>query len=293
MTTPQTAPSRTGRRAAAFTLIELLTVIAIIGVLVAILLPSLRRVRDAASVAQELSSARQLAQAYQVYADHHQGYVLPAKVHPTESPKPIIDDQPTDAQGDPVQSIASQRWFWRLAPYLDFNYEVFYRDEELLYSDFIQQSQAGFAYAVTVYPGFGINERFVGGLSDYYEPESNYTQAWGTGWWIERITDARRPSQLFVFVSSATVDSNGDFREGFFKVTAPYFVGPKWPYTGNSPIRDEASPGNTGNVWPVANQTVVTAMLDGHAEALKWDEAKDMRRWAPKADSADWHMSPP
>jgi len=287
MTTHQTAPSRPTTGTAAFTLIELLTVIGIVGVLLSILLPSLGRVRDAANVTRELAAAQQLAQAYQLYADEHQGYVLPAKVHPTKSPKPILDDPPQDEQGNPPPSASWARWFWRLAPYLDFNYEVLYRDEDLL----PQVGQDGFSYAVTVNPGFGINYYYVGGRVEYYDND-NYVNTWGRGWWIERITDARRPSQLFAFVSSAEfVDSSGQLLEGYFKAKAPYFVSSLWQYTGQP--TPETNPNKTGWVRPIANQTVVTAMLDGHAEALPWDEVKDMRHWAPKADSPDWHMEFP
>ncbi|WP_081721929.1 type II secretion system protein [Geminisphaera colitermitum] len=62
---------------AAFTLIELLTVIAIIGILAAIIIPVTGRVRESARTAQCASNMRQLAQSMLLYAENNKG-VLPA-----------------------------------------------------------------------------------------------------------------------------------------------------------------------------------------------------------------------
>jgi len=59
---------------AAFTLIELLTVVAIISLLVAILLPSLRHARSAAKRAACQSNLRQLAIAWTAYLDDNDGH---------------------------------------------------------------------------------------------------------------------------------------------------------------------------------------------------------------------------
>ncbi|EIQ00525.1 prepilin-type N-terminal cleavage/methylation domain-containing protein [Opitutaceae bacterium TAV1] len=61
----------------AFTLIELLTVIAIIGILAAILIPTVGTVRKAANETKSLSNLRQIALAMNVYADESKG-VFPA-----------------------------------------------------------------------------------------------------------------------------------------------------------------------------------------------------------------------
>lgn len=58
----------------AFTLIELLTVIAVIGILAAILIPVTVSVRESARAAVCLSQLRQIHFAVMLYADDHQGY---------------------------------------------------------------------------------------------------------------------------------------------------------------------------------------------------------------------------
>lgn len=80
----------------AFTLIELLTVIAIIGILAAIIIPVVGRVRESAKSAQCVSNLRQQGVAFMAYVnDHQQRYPLP-----------------WDGSNDP-----DNNWWARLAPY--------------------------------------------------------------------------------------------------------------------------------------------------------------------------------
>ncbi|EIP99670.1 prepilin-type N-terminal cleavage/methylation domain-containing protein [Opitutaceae bacterium TAV1] len=65
------------RRGEAFTLIELLTVIAIIGILAAIIIPTVGRVRESARTAVCLSNVRQIAVAGQMYAADNRDVLVP------------------------------------------------------------------------------------------------------------------------------------------------------------------------------------------------------------------------
>ena len=80
MFTPSRPP--TGRRrapvGAAFTLIELLVVVSIIALLIAILLPSLSKAREAARRVVCLAHLRSQAQAFLMYAEENNGFLISA-----------------------------------------------------------------------------------------------------------------------------------------------------------------------------------------------------------------------
>ncbi len=272
-----------------FTLVELLVVISILGVLLGLLLPALARAKGAAKVAQQLASAQQLMQGYLIFADEHAGFVLPALLEPNRGPR-ALRGQPIDHTGAPVEGEAARRYFWRLAAYVDFNFDVFYRDRELL-DRYLKESDY---YAVTLFTGFGINQRYVGGLPEYYPLDGDaptlYQQTWGNDFFVSRIDQPDNPSRLFTFVSAAYDD--GTFHDGFFRVQAPHFTSAQWQDFG-LPTRPGASPSRSGNVWPVDGAIAVAGMLDGHAAAQNWEQMQDMRHWAPKAESPDWRMAFP
>ncbi|AHF90826.1 hypothetical protein OPIT5_12030 [Opitutaceae bacterium TAV5] len=103
------SPSRPrAARRAAFTLIELLTVIAIIGILAAIMIPTVGKVRGMANDAQCKTSLRQWGMAMQLYIDDNKGR-LPG-------PCPVYIER----QLDPVNpdDTGNRHLFRYLAPYV-------------------------------------------------------------------------------------------------------------------------------------------------------------------------------
>ncbi len=91
----------------AFTLIELLTVIAIIGILAAILIPVVGSVRQKARTTQCLSNLRQIGTAAILYANENRNLLPLPRVSPTPADHPFF--------GHPD---ADRTWHQKIAPYM-------------------------------------------------------------------------------------------------------------------------------------------------------------------------------
>lgn len=102
---PAPAPSR------AFTLLELLAVIAVVGVLVSLLLPALSRARSTARFTSSLANQRTLIQTLSIYTQDHRDshpYLLAAELAHLDRPP-----APMGPQGG--LSPGSHAWHWMMA----------------------------------------------------------------------------------------------------------------------------------------------------------------------------------
>lgn len=91
--TPRPVKSRAflTSRSGAFTLIELLTVIAIIGILAAIIIPTVGKVRQSANSAKCLSNLRQIGSAFNLYATDNKGRFPRGGLNPRPSDPTVLD----------------------------------------------------------------------------------------------------------------------------------------------------------------------------------------------------------
>jgi len=276
-------------RTRGFTLIELLVVIAIIAVLIGILLPALGGAKDAARATREQAAAQQVMIAFTSYANDHSGAVL------TGYPKwSWVAGEVLDEQGQPLGRPVAQRYPWRLAPYMDYDFRGLYKDDDLLRE--LRDRGTLYSYYISLFPTFGINADFVGGSDlDGFCFNPTVIDRFGR-FYVRRLSDVWRPSDLMAFASaraSSTTLPGFPNPEGHYWVKAPRLLeaqGERWHerYDPNA-----QSPGsNSGYIALRHGGKGVFAMTDGHAQMVDWNEARDMRYWANGATERDWGLSP-
>lgn len=282
----------------AFTLIELLVVIAIVGLLISILLPVLGRARLVARQAREMSGAKQLMTAYTTYANDSRdrvlvGFATPAMVNGSMV---VLNDQ-----GDRLTGEVAQRYPWRLAPYLNYDFRGLYQDDKQLKQirdDREEYLAAGvnYDYIVSLFPSLGLNATFVGGNDRVQGFDPIFQRVFGRVH-IERLDEVRRPSDVLVFVSARAEQQplapQLGRPEGFFRVDAPRFLGAQPAQWAVAYDAGAVSPGNNSGFVSLRHMgKAVVANFDTHVVVLGWRELNDMRRWADQATREDWGIAP-
>lgn len=262
----------------AFTLIELMVVIAILSILGALLLPGLANARRQARKVEEMSAGRQLMVGVELYSDDNRGEAFAGY---------FSDSSAVDDRGQALSFPVNARYPWRIVPYLAGSMNMIYSGENRAKLVQLQaSSHSDYVYSVSLFPSLGINSYFIGGNQSEFPAEAA-NAAFGASTVVTRISEAREPSNLMTFISARS-DVTGSSAQGYYQVLPPYLRNRQWA----SDYSTSLAPNQWGYVAPRFDNHAVAALLDGHAENFTRRQTQDMRHWCNTADRSDFVLSP-
>ncbi|MFK7959556.1 MAG: prepilin-type N-terminal cleavage/methylation domain-containing protein [Phycisphaerales bacterium] len=286
MPVPALNLSHPGRRG--FTLVELLVVVAVIGVLIGLLLPAIGAARVTAERTDEMTGARDLLVAWNLYADEHNDRVLPGYQSGLDAYD--LDGVPLDEGSN---SILSRRYPFRILPYMGRDLRSMYRGQRAdILDDLIQRDDGFTNYFISLAPSLGINATWVGGDENELGFDPQARELFGQ-FVVRRRTQIARPGQLMVFASAKGNDdvTGSGVIEGHFRVRSPILLesaGSRWV----EEWRDNDPPEAHGFCSLRFHGKGVAAFADGHVEAVGERDLRDMRFWSNDALDRDEGLVP-
>jgi prepilin-type processing-associated H-X9-DG protein len=263
------------------------------------MLPVLGKARSCIRRTRELAAAQQTMIAFAAYANDNQSRLLPGYASAQMVSRDLTV---TNAVGERLTGEVAQRYPWRLAPYLNFNFRGLYESDRLLADLLAAQPEylplgVNYDYVISLYPSLAMNVAFVGGSDRLGQFDRTFVAAFGRTY-VHRIDQPLRPASLIAFASGRAEPQPGIAAlarpQGFFRLEPPVFtaaVGRQW-----APEYDEQAlyPGlNSGFTSLRHDRRAVTAFMDGHASTLDWSALNDMRQWADQATTPAWGIGAP
>ena len=235
------------RKSQGFTLVELLVVLAIVGLLMALLLASVMQVRAAARRTRCLANLRQLAAASQLYSTEHSGWIVPAYW----GWSPAGPGWPPNTPPAVPPSGPRRHWY-QVASFAKSLNAVTPGNgryvADLLCPDASFALQNGTSAGYPIHHSYGVNTTGMPGTSVAGAPD--YWNAW-------TASKVRQPAEKIHFVDAVSASVNAG---GTFNGTLRYFT-PGWG--------ERHGPPNYTNIVAFRHARGANALFyDGHAQWL-------------------------
>ena len=315
-------PSPAYRTRSAFTLVELLVTIAIIGVLTGLLIGGLRGAIGSARKTKEMNGLRGIHAAWYQYSSTYEEQVLPGFLDEVTQERWQVTT--TNLSGAELPRSLSQTYPWRLASFVDNPYSTFVGYMEAEGADtsangalaapwdgapelpaWAQSLPALPGSLVALQPGFAYNAYYVGGWYEQGGPPRFTSAAWTTaqganrtgGLVATRLAGITRTTQTVIF-SAATFRGVGDYRiRGSNEDLVP---GCAWivpPQLGAAAVWQPFGMTDAGILQVLApqgvparrhNGQVAVVHADGSTENASIATLLDMRLWIDVADRVDF-----
>ena len=293
-------PARPG-----FSLVELMVVVAVIGMLTAIVVPAATSMQRSAEAATELSSARRMTTAWLSWSTDHNGQLLESQLEAgADLP---AGSAPTHHNGTAIPDMARRRWLWRLYDHLDDPVSTLWSGAQRHWWDTVMDGSGDMStklYTASLHPTFGINGEWIGGRQSNDSDTWTLTQylqsqdALATPLFAEAIAQLKRPADLVLFASARGTDttSGGQPVEGWWRIEPPYKPGAdtgqaNWAQDDDGSFMtptDTSEPADAGFVSARHGGRTVTAAPDGSVHTEPFQQLPDMRRWADGAWAVNW-----
>jgi len=252
-----------------FTLIELLVVIAIIALLMAIIIPSLRKAKELATGVICLSNQHQLCLSWTAYADDNDSSLIGGSNyynwHPTPYrwvEEPLYNETDNPEAGVPLPSASNDYTMERrlngiragkLFPYAQ-DTDLYHCPGDRTFVQFQEPYAAWRSYAIS---GLMNGEDFVSRQSGLYSSINGYRVVGGkTLYCVEKYNQIKSPGNKYVFV------------EERYGGEQPYNAGSFVLFHNDTPFSwwDAPADYHTGKA--------TFGFADGHADSHKWEDPR-------------------
>ena len=298
----------------AFTLVELLVVMAIIAILTGLLLVGLRAAYRTSLKMDELSRIRQLGNAWLMFSQNHRDTIVPgwmdhAALEQQDSPQvyPDLTEIPPAPDWDHSSENVAGYWTWKLLPYLDYSWPIIRGHlpaEEQVVENF---QETGMDVALS--PGCGYNGWYLGGQWAKWDPHVERPQLRFSSVELENgvkdnlvitsIASLQRPTEVVAFCSSFHAPEEMAEPITSNRLRGSWLVEPRilageymW---GLDEIGDLVVLQETHAPLTRFTGEAACWFPDGHAEGLSHEALADQRRWIDDAkrigDTEAWDFS--